>query len=1055
MPTPLSVPGPVRRGLTVVLTALAATFAVAGTAASAEGQDSRRSRLAGRVTDAGTGQAVAGATVQVAGTTAAATTGADGRYAIAGGPVGLHAIEVRRLGYGPARIDNVRLVADSTVTVDVRLQSAPLRLQETVISATVDPTSGIKTPFTVDKLTAENIPVPTTTSMAGAIIGKVAGVSIIRASGAPGSGVNLQLRSPVSQLNSNGPLFVVDGVFLNSTQAVTTQDIEALDIAAVEVIKGAAAASLYGSRAAGGVISVTTNRGKALGLGQTQLLVRNEYGFDQFAANSLRKPQAHQYRVNSQGQYVNAQGAVVPRSQRVVQPDGIMENRYIDPLFDHVDQFFRPGRFNAQTITLLQNSAATNLSLSYTRNDQPGLIENSSGYLRQSMRVNVDHRLREGLQVGVSLMHSRALEDPSSVTFSDLYRFNPDVDLRRPEPLGTSRYVIIPDSTETRTNPLYIQDYNDNKTRRARTLGNLTASYRPFDWLSLDGFLSYDRGDRQVTNYIARGLTNTNGEGTTLGQLLVLDDDVDGINAQWGGTVIKPFGRLVARLTARGEIQKESNPFTQSTGSDFTVSGVKDMDLARTKVITSSLTDVRTNAAFTSLALDYDGRFIGDFGYRYEGSSLFGTESRWNGFYRASGAWLLHAERWFPFRSFSAFKARYSIGTAGVRPGFSDRFETLSVDGTGGLSRDALGNRFLKPEISTEQEMGIDAIWKDRVSVSIVRVFNRTEGNLISVPVPAIFGYNTQERNVGSIKGQTTELTVQAQVLNRPGGLQWEVNVVGDRRRNGITAFRRSCYTDGILYRCEGTKLGAMYGNRLVRDKGRLPSVHANSGSAFDINDDGYVVPVGAGNTWRDGKAKNLWGTNVIVDGRSLPWGRPLWEVDPATGQRWFGQIGNGNPDFTFGMGHTLRWRGFRVYGLLNGQIGGDIYNQVKQTLYATNDHPDVDQSNKPDEQRKPTLYYSTAIADGNANYGAPFVEDGTYARLSEFTAGYTFDARNHRWLAPTGVSRLQLDIVGRNLATFTGYSGLNPESGSPLNRIDNTVYPFTRTWTLAATLTF
>ncbi len=1018
-------------------------------------QSTGRSRLAGRVTDATTGQPVAGATVQVAGTTAAANTTADGRYAITSAPVGIHALEVRRLGYGPARIDRVRLVADSLTTIDVKLQNAPLRLQETVISATVDPTSGLKTPFTVDKLTAENLPVPTTTSMAGAIIGKVAGVSITRASGAPGSGVNVQLRSPVSQLNSNGPLYVVDGVFLNSTQSVTTQDIEALDIASVEVIKGASAASLYGSRAAGGVISVTTTRGKGLALGQTQLTVRNEYGFDQFAATGLQKPQAHQFLVNAQGQYVNSQGAVVPRSQRIVQPSGIMENRYIDPLYDHVQQFFRPGRFNAQTLTLQQNSAASNLSISYTRNDQPGLMGNSAGYQRQSARVNVDHRMRDGLQVGISLMHSRALEDPSSVSFTDLYRFNPDVNLLRPEPLGTSRYVIQPDSTETRTNPLYVQDFNDNVTRRARTLGNLNASYRPVEWLTLDGFFSYDRGDRQLTNYVARGLTNTSGEGTTLGSLRVDDDDVDGINAQWGGTIIKPFGALVTRLTARGEIQKERNPYTRSDGTDFTVSGVKDMDVARTKTITSSLTDVRTNAGFVSLAADYAGRFVGDFVVRREGSSLFGEAERWNNFYRASGAWLMHEESWFPIKSLTAFKARYSIGTAGVRPGFADRFEALSVDGTGGLSRDALGNRFLRPEIATEQEMGFDAIWKDRISVSVVRVFNKTDGNLIAVPVPAVLGYNTQERNVGAIKGQTTELTVQAQLFNRPNGFSWEMQVVGDRRRNGITAFRRSCYTDGLLYRCEGTKLGAMYGNRLVRDRTRLGAVHANSGSAFDVNDDGYVVPVGAGNTWRDGKAKNLWGTNVVVDGRSYAWGRPLWEVDPATGQRWFGQIGNGNPDFNFGFSNTFRYKQWRVYGLMNGQLGGDIYNQVKQSLYATNDHPDIDQSGKPDEQRKPTLYYSSSVADANANYGAPFVENGTYARLSEFTFGYTFDSRTSGWLAKARLNRMQVDIVGRNLLTLTGYSGLNPDSGSPLNRIDDTVYPFTRTWTLAATLTF
>ncbi len=577
-------------------------------AGSADAQTStaptqRRARVAGRVTDAANGQPVAGANVQIVGTASTATTGPDGRYAIVSAPVGIYGVEARRIGFGNAVKANVRLIADSVITLNFELLTNPLRLTEMVVSATVDPTSGLKTPYTVDKLTAANLPVAPTTSAAGAIIGKVAGATVIAASGAPGSGVNIQLRSPVSQFNSTSPLFVVDGVFLNSTQVVTTQDIESMDIASIEVIKGAAAASLYGSRAASGVISITTNRGKGLALGQTQITVRNEFGQNNIA-NGLVKPQSHQYLVNAQGQYVNAAGAVVPRTSRVVQPNGIMENSYIDPLYNHIDQFFQPGGFNTQTITLQQNGAATNFGLAYTRNQQPGVIESSDGYQRQSIRANVDVRVKDKLQVGLSAFHQRASEDPSSVTFSDLYRINPDVNLLAAEPFGTSKYVIIPDSTELRTNPFYRQTFNDNITKRMRTLLNVNSSYRPASWLSFDGFASYDRGDRQVTNYIARGLTNTNGDGTTIGSLVIADDDVDGFNAQGGATLIKGFGGLTSRLSLRGEMQREVNPYLETSGTDFTITGIKDMDVARTKTVSSSLTDRRTQAGFANLGLD-------------------------------------------------------------------------------------------------------------------------------------------------------------------------------------------------------------------------------------------------------------------------------------------------------------------------------------------------------------------------------------------------------------------------------------------------------------------
>jgi TonB-linked SusC/RagA family outer membrane protein len=1035
--------------LLAALVALPASGAGAQDAAS-----TRRARVTGQVTDASNGQPIPNANVQIVGTATAATTGADGRFVIPSAPVGVFSIEARRIGYAGRTQENVRLRADSVTTVNFALATNALRLTEMVVSATVDPTSGTRTPFAMDKVTAENLPVPPTGSVATVLAGKISGATISKASGAPGAGAYVQLRSPVSQFNANSPLYVIDGVFLNSQQTVTTQDLEALDIASIEVIKGAAAASLYGSRAASGVISITTNRGKNLAFGTTQFTLRGEYGQD-VMGESYGKPQHHQYRVNAQGQYVNASGAVVPRTQRVVKADGIMDERYIDPLYDHIDQFFRPGGYNTQTATLQQNSAATNFLISYNRTINPGVVENSNGLQRQTIRINVDHRLRDALQVGASLSHSRATEDPSSITFSDLYRMNPDVDLRAPEPFGTSPYVIIPDSTETRTNPFYRQILNDNITKRMRTLLNVNASYRPRSWLTVDGFASYDRGDRQVTNYVPRGMTQTSGEGLTVGSLTISDDDVDGVNAQGGATLLKAFGDLTTRLSVRGETQREVNPFFTTNGTDFTITGVKDMDVARTKTVSSSLTDRRTNAGFANLGLDYGGKYIGDFLIRREGSSLFGPAARWNTFYRASGSWLINEESWFPFESLNLFKLRYTIGTAGTRPGFADQYEALDVDGTGAVSRQALGNPNLRPELSKEQEAGIDFIVKNRVSVSLTYVSNDTRDNLVGVPAPALAGYNTYELNTGRITGNTLEGTINAQILNNPKGLQWDVLLVGDKRRNFISEFNRTCYSDTELWRCEKTRIGTIWGNRHVRDKSALLPVHAGSHAAFDINDDGFVVPVGVGNTWRDGKAKNLWGTNVTIDGRTYAWGRPLFELDPVTGQRWFGQIMDGNPDLNFGMGHNFRYKGFRAFAQFTGMVGGKIYNNVRQTLYATNDHPDVDQFGKSDETKKPTAYYATSVADGNNNYSQAFVESGTYMRLSELTFGYQFDRQRFGFLRAMGASRMQIDLVGRNLLTWSKYTGLNPEASNGRARIDDTVYPLTRTFTAATTIVF
>ena len=888
----------------------------------------------------------------------------------------------------------------------------------------------------------------------------MAGAQIVRASGAPGSGVFIQLRTPVSQFRANTPLFVVDGVFLNSTQAVTTQDIEALDIETIEVIKGAAAAALYGSRAAGGVISITTARGSNLALGQTQFTVRNEFGFDQFSAMP-EKPLSHQFLVNAQGQYIDLEGNVVPRNSRIIQPSGIMENQYIDPLFNSFKDFVQPGRFNAQTMTLQQNSASTNFTLSYTRNQQPGIVAGSSGYLRQIMRLNVDHRIKEKLNVGLSLSHTRAAEDPSQVTWSDVFRINPDINIREPDPQGRFKYKIVPDSTEARTNPFYRQIYQENQTLRMRTLLNFNTSYRPVRWLTIDGFVAYDRGDRQNTTFIPRGQPTLNGEGITTGSIGIIDDDVDGMNAQFGATIIKPIGNATIRWTTRGETQREVNPYTTASGTEFTVTGVKRIDVATNRNATSSFTDRRTNGAFSTLAIDYGGKYIFDGLVRREGSSLFGPDNRWNTFYRGSAAWLLNEENWFNVPGLDLFKLRYTMGTAGVRPGFSDQYENLSVS-QGAVTRTSLGNRLIEPEVATEQEVGLDMIINSRISASMVYVSTKTNGNLIEVPVAALAGFNTQWRNVGTISGNTVEATVQAQILQNPRGLQWDVLFTGDRTRNYIGEFGRTCYfggNRGEIYYCDNTRRGEWFGQNHVQNTNQLRPIHRTSGTAnthFQVDDYGFLVPVGAGNNFTDGKAKNLWGTTVNIDGVNYAWGRPIFELDSLTGNRKVEPIANFLPAFKFGFGNTFRYKGFRFYTLFNGQVGGEIYNLVKQTLYATSDHIDVDQSRKPDELRKPTAYYSAGIADGNANFSRAFVEDGSFARLQELAFGYLFDSRKHPWLKKIGASRLQADLIGRNVLTLTRYSGLNVEGSlSALERVDNTVYPLTRTWTTAFTVTF
>lgn len=1022
----------------------------------------RRARITGTITDAASKQPLAGTNIFVVGTPITATTGPDGRFVIASAPVGIFTIEAKRLGYGAQRTENVRLVADSIVTLNFVLSTSALRLDQVTVAGTIDATSVSKSTIAVDKLTAEDIPVPPTTSAAGAIAGKVAGVAITRPSGAPGSGVNIVLRTPISGITEDGavpsPLFVVDGIFLNQSQSVTTQDIEALDIASIEVIKGAAAASLYGSRAAAGVIAITTNRGRNLSLGSTQFALRAEAGVDQYQV-SLDKNQHHQFLQDANGNWLNAAGQIVPRAQRALKPLGIMDAPFTSRTYNHADLFYTPGSYNTQTATIQGNSASTNYNVAYSRTNNPGILENNEGYKRQSIRVNVDSRLSEKLSVGVSANHTRGLQDASAPSFNNFYRIDTDVNLQETAPFKPANgfpYVIVPDSVTIYENPLYTQYIADNVISRARTLLNVNGVYRPISWLSLSADGNYDRGDLNQVIYTARGTPRVNTSGgltPSTGSLRTDNDITDGYIMTGTASATKGFGGLTLRLSERGEVRREVNPYLRIDGTDFATEGVKAMSQARTRTSSNSKTDYRVIGAITSLGLSYNEKYIGDFLVRREGNSLFGQANRWNTFGRASGAWVMSEEGWFPFESFNTFKLRYSYGVTGVSPNFSYQYEAMTSDGAGGIRRSNLGNVNVSPTSTKEEEIGLDMSYKSRISATLTYVQNTSRDVFVNVPAPATSGYILQVTNPAEVGGSVMEATIQGSIINNPNGFSWNTLITADRATHRTGSFGRTCFDDGLQYKCDGIPLSDMWGNRLVRNKSNLPARHVNSGGQFDINDEGFVVAVGTGNTWRDGVGKQLWGTNVTIDGTSYGWGLPIPETD-ANGQLWYGKIGSSNPDMKYGFQNNFRYKNLRFYVQTLGQFGGNVYGNSNQTYYTSGDHPKVDQFGRPDELKKSVRYYN-AVANNNNLYLQNFVEDATYLSISEMMLGYTFESKKYGFLSKAGISRMQVDLVGRNLATFTKYTGLNVMAGSPTVRFDDATYPLTRTFTAVLGLTF
>jgi TonB-linked SusC/RagA family outer membrane protein len=1013
-------------------------------------------RITGTVSDSTSGRPIGTVQVSVVGTRLGAATDENGRYTINGVPAGTYSVETRRLGYRPETVTGVTVTDGGTATADLQLSANALILQSVVTTGVVDPTSGTRVPFTVGKVDVGDLPVPATNAVE-AIQGKIAGVTIVP-QGQAGSGTSIMLRTPTSINKTNTPLMVVDGVIQSQAFGAATADLESMDIESVEVVKGAAAASLYGSRAANGVIQIRTRRGSDLTAGATRFTFRTEVGTNQLG-KKIDWAQSHFYQVNPvTGAYINAAGRDTTRAGRIARPsyERFQDQKYPDRVYDQVDRFFDPGQFFKNSLNVGQNTGRTNWFLSLVNSREDGVVLNSGKYEQNDVRLNLDHRPFEQVKLSFSGYHSRSDRyELYGDTFFDLINQAPDVNLRIPDPDGTP-YLFQGDPQDPREeNPLYVLATEDSRRKRARTQGSLAARYEPLGWLSLDGNVSYDRSDRRNDFFLDQGLKTEGFSGGGQGEISQTTGTTNALNAEISANFLGQLSRATLRTTLRAVMERESDEVTEANGEILTAPGVRSLDNAQSVTSESSLEEVRANGYFASFGADWAGRYIADVLFRRDGSSLFGPEEEWNNYYRVSGAYRVAEETWWPFESVSEFKLRASRGTAGTRPDFNDQYETFSFATGGALVKQNLGNRSLKPEKATETEIGVDAIFRDRYSLQLSYARVKVIDELVLVRLAGIYGFANQWQNAGTLEGNTVEGTLEARLIEGPN-LSWRMGLVADRSRHEVTSFNTGCQQfQTVGLRCAGGALGEMYGFRFIRSIAELPVAAQARSNEFAVNDEGLLVYVGYDSVstpgfrqpykYTEGETKRRWGTPPITIGAaSYGFGMPIVLKD-STGSNAVVRIGDGNPDFHWGLSNNVSWRGLAFYALVDAQVGGQNYNQTRQRMYQWGRSGDVDQNGKPQELKKPVDYYAQLYAGNDpTDY---FVEDASYVKVREMSVSYQLSGRLLSGISRFGARGATISLIGRNLLTFSDYSGYDPEVGNTLVRLDSFDYPRYRTF--------
>jgi TonB-linked SusC/RagA family outer membrane protein len=1004
-------------------------------AASASAQ-SQSAVIAGRVLTP-QGQPLNGANVFITDMNVSVGTNAAGRYTITIPAERVRGqattLRIRSIGYKP-EVRAITIVS-GTQTVDFQLAEDLNRLENVVVTGVATGTSARNVPFAVSHVDSSQMPVIGGNAVQQ-LQGKIAGANITAASGRPGEAPAVVLRGPTS-INASGrvqgPLYIVDGILLQGG----TPDLNPNDIESIEVVKGAAAASLYGARAGGGVINITTKSGKSAPEG-LKVGVRSEYG---------RSDIPHEFAIAKEtflpfdpsGQYYCASAASggsacaryidmdaerrrindVPTTfalapQAFLHDFGIANNpgRYralnmfqantFPQTYDQVNQTTKTDQWQNTNVDLRGKTGSTGYFASGGFSKQAGAFQFLNGYQRGSARLNLDQLIGTKLNFQGTTFYSTTKEDgiaqqggDNGTAFFRLSRSPAFVDQHTLDSQGRLYIRANPLAQGSQNeNPLYNLANNTDQGTGTRFLGSILGKYSATDWLDFNGDFAYDRSNGTYSQLYDRGFrTTTSNPAAAVGLINEQTGDNRSFNSSFGAAA-RPtlLQNLASTFSAQVLYDAQKTNFNYGYGENLAVPGLYTLNAASVnKDIQSGITDVRSLSYRGGAALELLDRYIMDVSIRREGSSLFGSSNRWATFPRVATAWIASSEPWFPAPdALSLLKFRAAWGKAGQRPNYQAQYETFTISrSTGALSPSTLGNINLRPEILTETEVGIDMELFHRYGINLTYAQSRADDQILLVPSPAASGFPNQWQNAGQLTNKTWEASLDIPILNSQD-TRWTTRLIYDRNRAVITRLDVPPYnttggpqgSESMYFVRQGERLGTMYGGAYLTSCDQLPAPYntqcGGAGSQFQANNQGFVVWTG-GYDPNQGVTQNLW--NASLNPGAAPWGvRTVWgmpmRLRDSTGAPAQVALGNSSPDFHAGWSTNFSYKRFSAYGLLDGAFGRKLWNEGYHWALGDFMSGTVDQAGVSVEDAKPIGYYYRA---GPASIGGSSGVGGLY----------------------------------------------------------------------------
>jgi TonB-linked SusC/RagA family outer membrane protein len=751
--------------------------------------------------------------VRVVGTQIGAQSGADGRFTIRGITPGTVDIQVSRIGYEAKRL-SVRITAGATATLDVTLTQAPFSLAAVVTTVTgVQSKAEISnTVATIDVATKlAEVPVASTGEL---LSGRAAGVQVV-SSGAVGAGSKIRIRGTSSLSLNNDPIVYVDGVRVDAktgdsgigtggTTASAFDNINPEDIETIDVIKGPAAATLYGTQAANGVIVITTKKGK---VGAPHYSAWTEQGM-------LYDP----YKGSYPDLWVSFDRRSGLKTCTLVQEAAgscIIDSTYHNNVLNEAD--FSPlANGNRQQYGLQVSGGADRLQF-FVGGDQ----EHTQGPYKMPGR-EIDRLMTErGSTIGDDQIYPNAekkvnlrtnlntqLTPKVSLALSMAYVDN---DNRQPQNEDNSDGLMVAaiggsartDLKDSRGVPLYgyrsfpIGDIFAQVTTQNinRFINGVNAQYLPVPWLTTRANVGYDYSARNAT-FTQQFNQGPFGEQNRTGSVQSNRAETGIYTVDVGGTATMAPRRGFGFKTSSG-MQYFRSWFSSTTGTGLGMPpGATTTTSGATRTASQSTTESINLGAYGEEVVSYADRIYLTGGLRYDGNSAFGTGFSGVYYPKIGASWLLSDESFFPrIDAINTFRVRATYGSSGVQPGALSSlryYQTANANVSGveqsGVTLSALGNANLKPEYSGEFEGGFDLnAFSNRTSIELTYYNKKTKDALISAPLaPSLGGsISTLLENIGSTQNSGFELTFSQRLIDaRNVGL--DLQLTGSTTKNRI-----------------------------------------------------------------------------------------------------------------------------------------------------------------------------------------------------------------------------------------------------------------------------